>query len=338
MAARALEARAGGCTGGDAADRGGRLRARGCCAAPTASVEKRVEAARAPGRVLRSENGFLRLLTGEAGEALGLSRRGGAGAVGAGGAGVRAHRALRRVRAGRGAVLVPRPDPGAEVCRAGGERGRLGGDRALGAPLGAGGVADGEGAGRGRGAGDLCAARGRARRARRADAARARGRRRTRRRCSPQAEAAEADGESARGGGALRAVPGGRPGRRGGGVQPGELPAGGRAGGGGGAGAGAGGDARSGVRGGVVQPRRAWWRRAGGWRRRGGISRGRSRSIPTMPMRSSTSRRWSSRPAIWRRRGGWWVRYLELDATSEWARQAARGDPVRGPAAARDAG
>jgi tetratricopeptide (TPR) repeat protein len=38
-----------------------------------AAVERQVEAARAPGRVLRSENGFLRILTGEAGDGLGMS-------------------------------------------------------------------------------------------------------------------------------------------------------------------------------------------------------------------------------------------------------------------------
>ena len=53
-------------------------------------------------------------------------------------------RALRRLRARRRAVLVPRPDPGAEVRRADRRRRRLGGDRAVGASLRAGGLADRE--------------------------------------------------------------------------------------------------------------------------------------------------------------------------------------------------
>ena len=68
------------------------------------------------------------------------------------------------------------------------------------------------------------------------------------------------------------------------------------------------------------------------------LAAGDRRSTRTMPTRSSTSRRWSSRRATWRRRGGWWVRYLELDGESEWARKAERGIRFVDLQTARDAG
>ena len=74
LAARALEARGGRLHRGVTRQTGvvvfGRLLLRGADAA----IEAQVEAARAPGRVLRSENGFLGLLSGEAGDGLGLGR------------------------------------------------------------------------------------------------------------------------------------------------------------------------------------------------------------------------------------------------------------------------
>ena len=58
--------------------------------------------------------------------------------------------------------------------------------------------------------------------------------------------------------------------------------------------------------------------RVGGGAR--GISSGRWRSTPAMPTRSSTSPRSSSRPGDFAAARRWWERYLELDATSDWAR------------------
>ena len=251
-----------------AADHAGGLRARAAQRAATREVERRVEAARAPGadaaqreRVPAAAGRRRRRRRARVGRGVELLD-----AVGAGGARLRASRALRRVRAGRRAVLLPRPDPGAEVCRADRRRRGLGGDRALGAPVRAGGVADGEGAAGGGAAGDLRAPRRRGERARRADAARARGRGRR----MPTSSSPAPRRRRRRGGtprrrrstrAASRSIPAtrwrrstgptacGRPGR------PEEAERG----------AGAGAEARSRVRGGLVQPRRA----GGGARARG---------------------------------------------------------------------
>jgi hypothetical protein len=74
MAARALQARGGELHRGVTRRTGVVVFGRRLLRAADGVVEGKVEAARAPGRVLRSEAGFLRLLTGEAGEGPGLSR------------------------------------------------------------------------------------------------------------------------------------------------------------------------------------------------------------------------------------------------------------------------
>ena len=68
MAARALERRGGQLHRGVTRRTGIVVFGRRLLRSPDAAVERRVEAARAPGRVLRSENGFLRLVSGEAGD------------------------------------------------------------------------------------------------------------------------------------------------------------------------------------------------------------------------------------------------------------------------------
>ncbi|HRO11684.1 tetratricopeptide repeat protein [Amaricoccus sp.] len=75
LAARAIEARGGELHRGVTRRTGMVVFGRRLLKNPDGVVEDRVAAARAPGRALRSENGFLRLLVGEAGEAVGLSRR-----------------------------------------------------------------------------------------------------------------------------------------------------------------------------------------------------------------------------------------------------------------------
>ena len=74
MAARALAARGGELHRGVTRRTGVAVFGRRLLRGADRAIEERVEAARAPGRVLRSENGFLRLLTGETGDGLGLSR------------------------------------------------------------------------------------------------------------------------------------------------------------------------------------------------------------------------------------------------------------------------
>jgi hypothetical protein len=74
LAARAVEARGGELHRGVTRRTGVVVFGRRLLRGGDAGVERRVEAARGPGRALRSENGFLRLVTGEAGDGLGLSR------------------------------------------------------------------------------------------------------------------------------------------------------------------------------------------------------------------------------------------------------------------------
>lgn len=75
LAARALEARGGELHRGVTRRTGVVVFGRRLLRSPDAAVERRVEAARTTVRGLRSENGFLRMVSGEAGTDLGLSRR-----------------------------------------------------------------------------------------------------------------------------------------------------------------------------------------------------------------------------------------------------------------------
>jgi tetratricopeptide (TPR) repeat protein len=75
LAARALERQGGELHRGVTRRTGIVVFGRRLLRGAEAAVERRIEAARAPGRVLRSENGFLRLVAGEASDGFGLSRR-----------------------------------------------------------------------------------------------------------------------------------------------------------------------------------------------------------------------------------------------------------------------
>jgi tetratricopeptide (TPR) repeat protein len=74
MAARALERQGGELHRGVTRRTGTVVFGRRLLRDADAAVERRVDAARSPGRALRSENGFLRLLTGEVGDGAGLGR------------------------------------------------------------------------------------------------------------------------------------------------------------------------------------------------------------------------------------------------------------------------
>ena len=316
--------------GADATDDGGGLRAHAARARATRRASRRGSRRRAaPGGSLRSENGFLRLLVGGAATEAGLAARRDAGAV--------------RPLAGELFDLLAlfdafehdvEPFSFRDLILARKYAGLIAGgadwarDRAVGASLRAGGLADREvaassaRAGRstpvtGRGLseldGQLLLGLGEPADADAED-------------LFAQAEAAEADGRPRRGGGALRALPRDRS------RTMRWRPSTGRTA-----------CARPGAR---PRPRpsyaralrldpgfvEAWFNLAGLLRgarpartRRGGISRGRSRSTPAMPMRSSTSRRSRSRPATSPRRGAGGSATSSSIPTSEWARRAARG-------------
>ena len=246
--------------------------------------------------------------------------------------------AVRCLRARRRALLVPRPDPRAEVCRPDRGRRRLGArSRARCTGSGPVGVADGEVAARRGPGGSRCGRRRRACRARRPAAARLGGRRAETRgatstRPRPPRRRASTPRRPCSTGAASRSTR--RRGRR---LQPGQLPAGA----------------------GRARPRRrrtiaravkldpgfveAWFNlgRAAGRRgrhRRGAAASaaGRSRSIRTTPTRSTTSRRSSSTPATSREARRWWARYLELDRDSRLGADGGARHRLRRPAPARD--
>ena len=285
---------------------------------PDAAIEARVAAARAAGRKLLSENGFLRLLgLAERGaEQRHLSRQSLLEQSGLSGDDARPARAVRRLRARRRALLVPRPDPRPQVrgLIAGGRR--LGRDRALGAPLRAGRLADRAVAARSArprrstlGDGDA------AERARRPAAASTSARPTSdAEELFAAAEAAEAGRAARRGGGALRALPRARSRRRGRRLQPRQLPARRRR------------PTRRRtttcapikldprLRRGLVQPRRP--RRAGG--RRTAARRHLARAIaldPATPTRSTTSPRSSSTPGDLAEARRWWSATSSSTAT-----------------------
>ena len=235
--------------------------------------------------------------------------------------------AVRRLRARRRALFLPRPDPGQEICRADRRRRQLGRDRAVGPPLRPGRLAD-------RAVAACRAARqtiyARLRRQvcseldgqlllalERADDAEARRALRARR-------GRRGGGALRRGGRALPALPRHRPGdavaafnranclraagrlRRGGArLCPRDQ-------------------ARSGLRRGLVQPRRPAAER--GQHRRGAPASAarRSRSTPTMPTPSTIWPRSNIDAGNLAEARRWWVRYLELDQTSDWAQRARR--------------